>query len=565
MLQQIHIRDFAIVDQLELEFGPGLTVLTGETGAGKSILLDALGLALGDRADSDAVAHGAERAEISAEFDLGDIADARDWLREQELDDADDPSLARIRRTISADGRSRAWINGRPAAVAALRELGEKLVDIHGQHAHQSLLRKEAQRQRLDDFAGHPDLLERVATRWREQRDLRSELEQLQQAGEDREARRELLAYQVQELEALGLGADEPAELEAEHQRLGHARRLIEACERAMATLYEGDDTTVSTLLGQTTGELEELQTVDSELGPAVELLNSAAVQVREAATELRHYRDGLELDPGRLEEVNQRLDTMYELARKHRRDPGELPELLPQLQEELAGLDHAGERLDGLQAELDAARAAYDTAAAELASSRREAADRLATEVNAHLEELGLGGATFEVELTPLDNAGAHGVEGVQFLVTTNPGQPLKPLQRVASGGELARISLAIQVITARSARIPTLVFDEVDVGIGGGVAEKVGRRLRELGIEQQVFCVTHQPQVAAQGHNHFQVSKENDDGITRTGFKALEDGQRVVEVARMLGGVEITSQTLAHAQEMIERAREVAAARDA
>jgi len=559
MLRSIHIRDFAIVEGLELDFEAGLTVLTGETGAGKSILLDALGLALGDRADSAHVRAGADRAEVNAEFDTTGLESVQAWLAEQELDE-DEPEL-RVRRTVGADGRSRAWINGRPVAISALRDLGERLVDIHGQHAHQSLLRREAQRDRVDEYAGAHELRGRVAAAHRKERELASELASLQQADSDREARRELLAYQVEELEALALEEGEPERLEAEHERLSHARQLLEACERAIAVLHEGEEITAAGLLGRTASELGSLREVDAGLGPAADLVESANVQINEATTELRHYRDGLELDPERLAEVEQRLDTAHELARKHRCELEELPGLLPRLREELDGLDASGDRLQKLEAERSAAATEYREAAEALTTARRAAGDELAEHVNAHLPELGLANARFEVALEPLESPGAHGAEAVQFQVTTNPGQPLRPLQRVASGGELARISLAIQVVTARNAAIPVLVFDEVDVGIGGGVAEMVGRRLRQLGEEYQVLCVTHQPQVAAQAHNHLQVAKATGEDSVETAITTLDEAERTREVARMLGGVEITDQTLSHAEEMIRRGREVAA----
>ena len=560
MLRSIHIRDFAIVEGLELDFEAGLTVLTGETGAGKSILLDALGLALGDRADSAHVRAGADRAEVNAEFDTTGLETVQAWLVEQELDE-DEPEL-RVRRTVGADGRSRAWINGRPVAISALRELGERLVDIHGQHAHQSLLRREAQRDRVDEYAGAHELRTRVAAAHRREREIASELAALQQADSDREARRELLAYQVEELEALGLEEGEPDRLEAEHERLSHARQLLEACERAIAVLHEGEEITAAGLLGRTTSELGSLREVDAGLGPAADLVESAAVQVNEATTELRHYRDGLELDPERLAAVEQRLDTAHELARKHRCELDELPGLLPRLSEELDGLDASGDRLQRLEAERATAAAEYREAAEALTAARKAAGEALAEQVNGHLPELGLTNARFEVALEPLESPGAQGAEAVQFQVTTNPGQPLRPLQRVASGGELARISLAIQVVTARNAAIPVLVFDEVDVGIGGGVAEMVGRRLRQLGEEYQVLCVTHQPQVAAQAHNHLQVAKATDADSVETVITPLDEAERTREVARMLGGVEITDQTLSHAEEMIRRGREAAAA---
>ncbi len=557
MLKHLQIRNFALVESLELDLEPGMTVLSGETGAGKSILLDALGLTLGDRADSAVVRHGEERAEISATFQILHLPGVSEWLAERELE-MDDECI--LRRTVGADGRSRAYINGQPMPLQSLRELGEQLVDIHGQHAHQSLLKRDMQRQLLDNFAGHTELARETATICRQWQRLNEEYERLNHAATEREARLELLRYQVQELEALKLGANELAELDEEHHRLANANRLLEGAQGAVARLYEGEEQDIVTLLEHTLTELQELQGFDSNLASVCELLEGAAIQAREAATELRHYVDRLELDPERLAWVEQRLADIHDLARKHRVSPEDLPMLQQQLQQELDELDQAGSRLDGMQAEIEHTLSRYQDLASTLSDSRHKAAQKLAQLVTANMQELGMGGGKFDVVLAPVENTPSpNGLESVELQVSANPGQPLRSLSKVASGGELSRISLAIQVITASREGIPTLIFDEVDVGVGGGVAEMVGRQLRALGESRQVLCVTHQPQVAAQGHQHFRISKNSQGGGTRTEVEAIDGAERVAEVARMSGGVTVTEQTLDHARELISQAQQL------
>ena len=556
MLTHIHVRNFAIVQQLDLAFGPGLTVLTGETGAGKSILLDALGLALGDRAEASVIRHGEARAEITVSFDVGGIGAAQTWLREHELDTGGE---CIIRRTINRDSPSRAYINGQPSPVQSLRELGEMLVDLHGQHEHQSLLHRDAQRQLLDDFADHGELLTRVADVYRHWRARRDEFEHLNTAKSEREARLDLLRYQVEELQQLALGEDEVAELDREHARLANASRLLETGQRALDLLFEAEEASASSLLHRASADLEELQRLDTGLTNVSELLGGAAIQLKEAVSELRHYLDGLELDPQRLAWVEDRLASIHELSRKHHIAPVELPALLYKLSEELDALQAADIRLERMQADIAKLEAEYHALARELSDARKSAATRLAAAVTQRMQELGMQGGRLDIalEALPQERMSAHGMERVEFLVSANPGQPLQPLTKVASGGELSRISLAILVITAQNAPIPTLVFDEVDVGIGGRVAEIVGRQLRALAANRQVVCVTHLPQVAALGHHHLQVSKAAETNTTVTRIVSLSAQERVDEVARMLGGIEITPQTLSHAREMIERAQ--------
>ncbi len=554
MLTHLQIRNFALVELLELNFELGMSVLSGETGAGKSILLGALGLALGDRADSGVVRHGSERAEIAATFNTDALPAVTAWLQEHELD-MDGECI--LRRTINAEGRSRAFINGQPAPLQMLRELGEQLVDIHGQHAHQSLLKREVQRQQLDDYAAHGPLLKQTAASFQQWQQLQQELDKLQRLAGERDSRLELLSYQVEELEALQLQADEITALDEEHSKLANVSRLQEGAQRAAEQLYESDEVALVSQLERMQRELQTLQDLDPALAVTNELLEGAAIQAREAAGELRHYIDTLDNDPMRLNTVEQRLGVIHELARKHRVEPQQLPELLEQLQQELAELEGAGTRLDGLQSEIDTTLADYRKAADKLSSGRQKAAKKLSEAISKNMQQLGMGAGRFDIALSPIEAiASAHGQETVEFQVSANPGQPLRPLSKVASGGELSRISLAIQVITAGKGGIPTLIFDEVDVGVGGSVAEMVGRELRRLGSERQVLCVTHQPQVAAQGHHHFYISKTTDKGNTRTTVEVIKDEQRVAEVARMSGGIDISEQTLSHARAMLSSA---------
>lgn len=554
MLSHIVITNFAIVDRLELDFRAGMSALTGETGAGKSILVDALGLVLGDRAGADLVRHGTERADIAVSFEVKGIHAAQAWLREHELDDEDGCLL---RRTIGADGRSRAFINGSPSPLSALRELGELLVDIHGQHEHQSLLRPLQQREMLDDFGDHGAALQAVAASydgWREADHART---QLTQNARDREARIELLDFQVRELDALEPREGELDELEHDHAKLANAQRIQDSGRATLETLYEGEHASASALLGQSQRELENLAEFDSELQPLASALNEAAARIDDTAKELRRYLDNFEHDPARLQAVEDRLGALLDSARKHRVQAEQLPEHLASLRTELDALRRASEDLSQLDARIAQARAAYQKEAAKLSKLRAVAATDLAKRVTDHMQQLGMAGGRFEIELlAQRDNDfSPGGMERVEFRVSANPGQPLKALNKVASGGELSRISLAIQVASARTARIPTLVFDEVDVGIGGGVAEIVGQQLKSLGAARQVLCVTHLPQVAAQADHHYQVAKSSDGNHTQATVTLLNTQARREEIARMLGGVDITKQTLAHAGEMLQR----------
>ncbi len=556
MLNHIHIWNFAIVEKLDLALDDGLTVLTGETGAGKSILLNALSLALGDRADSDVVRHGADKAEVSVSFDTRNNPLAETWLVDHELDSGNE---CIIRRTISSKGPSKAFINGKPAPVTMLRELGEMLVDLHGQHEHQSLLKRESQAQLVDNFADNGHLLKQVAETFKDWQSLQTEFKRLSQAKFDRDARLDLLRYQVQELEALGLRAGEAEKLAQEHKRLSNASQLLNTTEHLLQQLSDGDDYAVSQVLARCQSDLLSLQAMDPALKNIGEMLDSAAIQLNEASTELRHYLSNLELDPEQLAQMEQRLTDIHNLSRKHRIEQEDLIPLLPELQAELTELEEADVRIEKIETDIRLAEQAYRKQAGQLSKQRQQAAKHLSSHISNAMQELSMSGGQFEVRLEPLpDNApAANGLERMEFLVSANPGQPPKPLAKVASGGEISRISLAIQVCATQAALIPTLVFDEVDVGIGGRVAEIVGQRLRNLAQNRQVLCVTHLPQVAALGHHHLQVSKHVNGNLTITQIQPLQMEQRVDELARMLGGLEITKQTLSHAREMIERAQ--------
>ncbi len=551
MLQSLHIRDFAIIDRLEIEFSPGMSALTGETGAGKSILLDALGLLLGDRADAGSVRHGCERADISATFDLSACAAARNWLAGRELDSDDD---CQLRRVISREGRSRAYINAAPVPVAALRELGEHLVDIHGQHEHQSLLRRDLQRQLLDNHGGHHKLLDRLKALHRDWRDTRKTMQHLLGDDRDRDTRLEFLNFQLRELETLAPQPQEAEQLHRELGRLSNAGQLIDTCRRHLQQLYE-DDASAHGLLGKAVDDLAALTELDPAFRDAGELFNNALIQLAEGIDQLRSYEAGLELDPERLQWVERRLDALHNAARKHRIEVEQLPAFYQALQDDIAGLERADEKLAALEKQQAELEQAYRKTARQLHNKRCKTAQRIAIQVSDAMQALGMQGGRFDIAVSDSDREelSDHGNDRVEFLVSANPGQPLKPLNKVASGGELSRISLAIQVVAAQDTEIPTLIFDEVDSGVGGAVAETVGRQLQTLGMHHQVLCVTHLPQVAAQAHNHLQVQKIRDDDTTQTRVERLSAQQRVDEIARMLGGQTITDSTLRHAEEML------------
>lgn len=551
MLASLQIRNFAIIDEVEVDFGPGMTVLTGETGAGKSILVDALGLVLGERGGSGLVRADSKRAEFTAEFDLKNLPAARHWLEEQMLDLDDECNL---RRVIGADGRSRAFINGNNVPLQSLKTLGEMLLDIHGQHFHQSLGRRNVQRDLLDYFGGLVDLAVATGNAYREWQRVAAQLETLQSANQDRAEKLELLRFQISELDALDADADEFTALLAEQARLQNSGRIAEGVGNALQTLYDADAGNVQSMLAEATRTIESLSAVDAKLEPVTAMLAEANIQVSEATDQLRRYGDALDMDPARQDWVEQRLDALYSIARKHRVEPDALSTVHATLQAQFDDLEHAEERGVELAAEVSVAEAAYRQSAERLSAGRQKAASKFSLDVTNAMHDLGMPGGSFEVKVAPMTDAKAWGIDAVEFLITANPGQPLQALSKVASGGELSRMSLAIQVIASDGSSIPTMVFDEVDSGVGGGVAEMVGKRLRELGRSRQVFCVTHLPQVASLGDNHFRIMKVSDGKSTRTAVTLLNQDERTEEIARMLGGVEITKRTREHAAEMLK-----------
>lgn len=550
MLTQLAIRDYAIVDTLDLELAGGMTAITGETGAGKSILLGALGLCLGERADAASVRHGCERADLSASFDIQALPAARAWLEERELPSDD----CLLRRVITASGRSRAWINGQPATVADLKALGEHLVEIHGQHAHQRLLREETHLRLLDDFAGNRQAVSKLGETFRRWQAARRRLTQLTENGDELQARRQLLRYQVEELDALALGDDELATLEHEQEQLAHAEETLREAQLA-AECCDSDGDGALALLHQATQRLDPLPGSDrGALAEVLTMLGEARIQIEEAARELYRFADATELDPERLTWVESRLSEVHRIARKHHLMPEELPALQRRLHSELEGLEGGEHDLETLRAEVEALRDTWREQARSIGEARRQAAGRFGKAVQQQLAFLAMDKARFDVEVTPRQNAQADGMEEVRFLISANPGQPPRPLSKVASGGELSRISLAIQVIAARHSTIPSLVFDEVDVGVSGATAEIVGQLLRRLGENGQVMTVTHLPQVAAQAHQHLHIEKQAKRDTTLTRMALLDEAGRVSELARMLGGVTLSDRTLAHAREMLQ-----------
>ncbi len=556
MLAHLQIRDFAIIDSVELELAAGMTALTGETGAGKSIIVDAVMLALGARASADALRHGAERAEITATFDAGDDPAVRRWLDEQSIEPEDGGIV--LRRVIGRDGRSRQYVNGRALPAQPVRELGDLLLDIHGQQEFQSLVRRDAQREIVDQHGDHARLLapvEQFAAEWRR---LSAEREALAAEARDRGARLELLRYQVGELEALGLAAGEAASLLEERARLANRGRLAEAAQAALALAYDADGADAHAVAARAASQLRAVAALDPRLAEPLQMLEESLIALGESASRLGAYLEGLDADPARQEQVERRVAAIEDLARKHHVAPAALPEQLEALRAQLVALEQAEQVQGGLDQRIAAARTGYAGAAAALGAARRTAARRLATAVTSLMRQLGMPGGKFEiaVETDAEQEPRAAGAERIEFLVSANPGQPVKPVARVASGGELSRISLAVQVAAAHRHGRTCMIFDEIDAGVGGGVAEIVGRMLRELGDRAQVLCVTHLAQVASQAHHQLRVSKLTDGRSSRTAVTALGADERVEELARMLGGVEITRKAREHAREMLRTA---------
>ncbi len=562
MLKHLYIRNFAIIDELELDFNSGMTALTGETGAGKSILLGALNLVLGDRADNESIKQGCEFAEIVAEFDTQHLDTVKTWLVSQELN-TDEECI--LRRRISKDGRSRAYINSTPVNLQIIRELAEMLIDIHGQHEHQSIMKSSVQRQLLDDYANHSPILESVSNLFVELKLIEDQLQHLQQTSNEQNDRLDLLRFQTQELDALALEKDEYQTLNNQHKRMANAEKLHTTVQQAIHHLSEDENINIQSSVSHIIASLADISDIDESLSPVSELLQDALIQIDESVSLLQNYRDNIDLDPSQLAKIEQRIQNILDLARKHRVEAESLQALHETLQKELDDIDHVDERLDELSKDQKELEEKYLKACKKLSESRKKAANKLNKNITQSMQTLGMTGGKFEITIKPATSKrSAYGLDQIEFTVTANAGQPCKPLARVASGGELARISLAIQMIIANNSKIPSLIFDEVDSGIGGSIAEIVGQHLRTLGQTyagraNQVICITHLPQVASQAHNHLRVEKQTQNKHTTSQVVTLDEEQRRQEIARMLSGVEVTDQSLAHADEMIERARAI------
>ncbi|MBU3576321.1 DNA repair protein RecN [Polynucleobacter sp. UK-Mo-2m-Kol15] len=554
MLQTLSLRDFVIVDQLELEFSSGFTVLTGETGAGKSILLDALSLVLGERADSSQIREGCNRAEISALFriDRQQIEHFNQWLDEQGFPTEDEGQSLLLKRTIEASGRSRAFINGSVATLAQLREAGDQLVDIHGQHAHQLLLKGGAQRALLDRHANHLDLVAEISLLFKTLSESRRKLEQAENAGQDIERERERLEWQLEELTELSPQEGEWTAIQSEHARLANGAKIISGCQEAIDVLSDSDNS-VESILSKASSNVTALAEHDSALSDISQALESAQIQIDEAVHTLNRYLQKLDLDPARLSEVEERMQALHSAARKYRTEADELPKLLLDTTERLEALT-ASQNIEALREKVKQEELVYLKQAKQLSQKRKKAAVDLGKQVTAAMQDLSMAGGQLDIALLPLAEGGANGLEQIEFLVAGHVGSTPRPLAKVASGGELARISLAISVITSKASFTPTLIFDEVDAGIGGAVAETVGKLLRQLGESHQILCVTHLPQVAAQGNHHLKVSKSHAGDKTLSQVIPLGRAERVEEIARMLGGTTLTDTTRRHARELLE-----------
>ena len=555
MLSHLTIRSLAVIDSLEFDFAQGMTALTGETGAGKSIVVDALSLLLGARAGPDMIRSGAERAEVSGVFETTSNSSARAWLADRAFDEGTDECI--VRRVIGPGGRSRAFVNDRPVPANLLRELGEHLVDIHGQHVHHLLLDRDRQRTIVDDFGGHHALLGRVAETAGWWRELRRELAGIAADGEDRTSRLDFLRFQLDELEGLKLDTDEPERLAGEQRRLANAESILDGCRRALDRLDGDHDRSASTACAGARRDLELAAHHDPQAREVLDLIDAAAINVAEAGRSLRAVAEALDLDPQRRDEVERRLGTIHDIARKHRVSPRELPARTEWLREQIASLAAGEQRAVEIERKVASAEDEHRTLCARLTALRRNAADRLAQRVTTNMQALGMPGGGFAIDIWAFDTPHLlpGGADRVEFIVSAGSGQPPRPLSKVASGGELSRISLAVRVSSVRGSAVPTLVFDEADVGIGGRVAEIVGRQLRALGESHQILCVTHLAQVASQAHHHAVVRKlPGRDGTPGVGVAPAHGEDRIEEIARMLGGERITSKAIAHAREMLD-----------
>jgi DNA repair protein RecN (Recombination protein N) len=552
MLCHLHISNFAIVRALEIDWHSGMSTITGETGAGKSIAIDALSLCLGERADASVVRPSADKADIVASFDISKLSAAQQWLAEQDLAMGHE---CIVRRVVSNEGRSRGYINGVQVPAQQLKALGQHLLSIHGQHAHQQLLKNDYQRQLLDAFAANSSLLDATRSSWRHWQQLQREYAQLQQSQQQRDAQRQLLEYQVAELDQFAPLQDEYPQLETEHSRLSHGNTLLSQSQQCLQLLYDDEQQNVYQALSVAAGQLEQLSSLDPALTNISQMLQDALVQTEEASRELRRYTDKVELDPERLAQIDERLSQWLNLSRKHQVSYEDLPALHQQLSAQLAALTGDDKRLLQLEADIASAQQHYLQQAAELSQQRQHAATLLSEKISRSMHELSMANARFAIVVTPLDvsQGSAQGIDQIDFQVSTNPGQPLQALSKVASGGELSRISLAIQVILADKITTPTLIFDEVDVGISGPVAAGVGRLLRQLGETTQIICVTHLPQVASQGHQQLFVEKYTDGLATETRMRELNADERISEIARLLAGENISASALANARELL------------
>ncbi|MBV2129477.1 DNA repair protein RecN [Arsukibacterium indicum] len=552
MLSHLHISNFAIVRALEIDWQAGMSTITGETGAGKSIAIDALSLCLGERADATVVRPGADKADIVATFDIAALPQAQRWLEQQDLAMG---SECIVRRVVNNEGRSRGYINGVQVPAQQLKALGQYLLSIHGQHAHQQLLKADYQRQLLDAFADNAPLRSKLKQCYQQWQTFKQEYQQLQHSQQQRDAQRQLLEYQVAELDQFAPADDEFAQLEAEQSRLSHGQTLLSQSQQCIEQLYDSDEGSIYQALSVVNQQLEQLCQLDNSLTPLQQMLADALMQTEEASRELRRYADKVELDPERLQEIDERMGQWLTLSRKHQVTFEQLPEFHQQLAQQLAELTGDDQRLVQLEAELTEAEQQYQQLATELHQQRQQAAGKLSALIAGSMHELSMANSRFEinVQAQSLEQASNHGWDLISFTVSTNPGQPLQPLAKVASGGELSRISLAVQVILADKITTPTLIFDEVDVGISGPVAAGVGKLLRQLGETTQIICVTHLPQVASQGHQQLFVEKYTDGQATETRMRCLSDEQRISEIARLLAGENISASALANARELL------------
>ncbi|GKT11223.1 MAG: DNA repair protein RecN [Thiomicrorhabdus sp.] len=552
MLQELTIQNLALIEKLQLNFNSGFSSLTGETGAGKSILLDALGLSLGERSDSSLVRYNTPRADVTAQFDIEALPLVQAWLKEQELDDEQDCYL---RRTITSEGRSKAYINGRPTPASQLKTLGNMLIDIHGQHEHQSLLSNLKQLGLLDAYAVHPKPIESCKQSYQTWQKLNKQLEQLIAEQADYQSRLELLSFQNNEFDEVKPLEGEFETLSEEQSQLSHASEIQIACQAAYDAI-EGESGAIDHL-NQAVYALESIIEFSPTMQASIEQLNSALIEAQEAAGEIQHHSNASDIDPNQLKEIEERLSLLFGLAKKYNLDPSKLIEKHQRLKDALTSLTQSDASLEKLKSEIDKAWANYQNSALSLSKSRQTSAVKLSKIVTEGMHTLGMPNGLFEVVLSKLETPNASGLDKIAFHVTANKGQPLQPLAKVASGGELSRISLAIQVATAEVTSLPTLIFDEVDVGIGGGIAEVVGKKMQQLGLHKQILSITHLAQVASHGHSHLRIEKHTEKDLTYTQVIELNEAERVEELARMMGGLKVTEQTREHAKEMLSTAQ--------